>query len=180
MATSRISFRMAQAFGVVGAAWLSGNIAALSLISVPALSRSQAQDSVQPGILSKQWKYNYEAGKTQNPPVAVAVAASFSYLAWSVRSGTQLGRLAPAHSVQLFSTAAILTIGIIPYTIIAMRPTNNKLLAKAEQEFDLKGASASVTSDDREVGELLKKWTFLNGIRSLMPLLGSAAALLAA
>jgi uncharacterized membrane protein len=75
----------------------------------------------------------------------------------------------PKNSVALYSIAAVLTIGIVPWTIIAMMPTNNKLLAKAEQ-------SASVMADDKEVSDLLRKWTILNGIRSLLPLAGTAVA----
>jgi Domain of unknown function (DUF1772) len=60
-----------------------------------------------------------------------------------------------------------------------MLPTNNKILAKAEQTTIGKGA---VAADDKEVIELFKKWSILSGIRSLLPLLGgvvSMAAILA-
>lgn len=60
-----------------------------------------------------------------------------------------------------------------------MNPTNQKLLAKAEEASRMKSAGVAGNEDEKEVGDLLKKWTFLNGIRSLLPLLGSAAALVA-
>ncbi|KAJ8096611.1 DUF1772-domain-containing protein [Lipomyces tetrasporus] len=176
MAASGISFRVAQAVGVGGALWLSGNIAALSLISIPALVRSQTEDSVPTSILSRQWKYTFEAGKSQNPPIAVATATSFCYLAWSVRAGTQLGRLVPRNSIALYCIAAILTIGIVPFTIIAMTPTNSRLIAIAEQKRD---AGGSVKPNDEPVEVLMKKWMFLNGIRSFLPLLAGATALVA-
>jgi hypothetical protein len=129
--------------------------------------------------LARQWKYIFDDGKVQNPSVAVIAGTSFAYLAWSVRSGTALSLIVPKNSVQIYSAAALLTYGMIPYTMIFMLPTNDKLMAKAEQAFGAKGA---VAADDKEVGELLRKWSILSGIRSLLPLLGgvvSMAAILA-
>ena len=85
----------------------------------------------------------------------------------------------PKNSFQIYSAAAFLTFGMIPYTMIFMLPTNNKLMAKAEQ---VAGAKGAVAADDKEIIELLRKWSFLSGIRSLVPLLGgvvSVAAILA-
>jgi hypothetical protein len=155
---------------------ITGNIEALSLISVPALSRSQKQDSVPAGHLVRQWKYIYDDGKVQNPSVAVIASASFAYLAWSVRSGTALSLIVPKNSFQIYSAAALLAIGMVPYTMIFMLPTNNKLMAKAEQAAGAKGA---VAADDKEVIELLRKWSILSGIRSLVPLLGGVVSMAA-
>lgn len=57
-----------------------------------------------------------------------------------------------------------------------MSSTNNKLIAKTEEEIPGKGGAAV---KDEEVEGLLKKWTTLNGVRSVFPLLGSAVALVA-
>jgi hypothetical protein len=152
----------------------------VSILSIPALSKSQTKDSVSADILSRQWRYNYEAGKARAPPVAVTVGASLSYLAWCVRSGTQLHSLAPKNSAQFYGTAAILVIGIIPYTLLAMSSTNAKLMARAELNLSSsKNTSAATALDDKEVGELLKTWIVLNNVRSIFPLLGSIAALAA-
>lgn len=107
----------------------------------------------------------FSSGKAQNPPIAAAAAASFSYLAWTLRS-------VPGNKARLYGAAAVLTIGIVPWTLLAMNPTNQKLIAKAD-------STATVKDDEKEVEELLKKWGTLNGIRSLLPLLGSAAAVVA-
>ncbi|KAE9377164.1 DUF1772-domain-containing protein [Stipitochalara longipes BDJ] len=179
MSSISTTFRTAQAVGLGGAMWLSGNIEALSLISVPALSKSQKQDSVPAGILARQWKYIYDDGKIQNPSIAVIAGTSFAYLAWSVRSGTALSLVVPKNSAQIYSVAALLTYGMIPYTAIFMLSTNQKLMAKADQAVGAKGA---VATDDKEVIELLKNWAVVSGIRGLLPLLGgivSMAAILA-
>jgi len=60
-----------------------------------------------------------------------------------------------------------------------MLSTNNVLMAKADQAVR---AKISVATDDKEVIELLKKWSFLSAVRGLLPLLGgvvSMAAILA-
>lgn len=82
----------------------------------------------------------------------------------------------PKNSALIYSTAALLTIGMVPYTMIFMLPTNDKLTAKAEQHASAKGA---VATDDKEVIELLKKWSFLSGVRGLLPLMGGVVSLAA-
>lgn len=75
---------------------------------------------------------------------------------------------------RLYGLAALLTIGIVPWTLLFMNATNQKLLVKAEENV---GAKDVVK--DEEVGDLLRKWTTLNGVRSVLPLLGSTVAFLA-
>lgn len=61
---------------------------------------------------------------------------------------------------------------IIPFTIVFMRDTNNKLLAHAAK---VKKDELSVTETE-EVDSLLEKWTTLNGLRSVLPMVGAVAA----
>jgi hypothetical protein len=70
----------------------------------------------------------------------------------------------------MYGMAAVLTVGIVPWTILAMSGTNERLIAVAEG----KGKE-----DEGEVGVLLGRWTALNGVRSLFPLLGSVVAVMA-
>ncbi|GFF56829.1 hypothetical protein IFM58399_10408 [Aspergillus lentulus] len=63
-----VGFRVAQAIGFIGAAWLSGNIAALSMNAVPSLLRSQKETNLPLTATAKQWREMYEAGKAQNRP----------------------------------------------------------------------------------------------------------------
>ncbi|KAL2812896.1 DUF1772-domain-containing protein [Aspergillus cavernicola] len=174
MSSFPFGFRLAQAIGFSGAAWLSGNIAALSLIAVPALTTSRREDQAPPKLLVKQWRNMYEAGKTQNPPIAATTAAAFFYLAWSVREGGPLFRQATYSRAGLYSTAAVLTLSIVPYTFVAMRTTNGSLLdlASSPTEFSERATTAS--------GTLLDRWGFLNGIRSILPLAGGLMGMAAA
>ena len=107
----------------------------------------------------------YVRGKTQNPPIAAVVAGSFSYLAWTLRS-------VPGNKAGLYGVAAVMTIAIVPWTLLLMNPTNRSLIEKAGAAVELKG-------DEEEVQGLLRRWGNLNGIRSLFPLVGGVAGALA-
>ena len=76
----------------------------------------------------------------------------------------------------LYGAAALLTIGIVPWTLLAMDRTNRKLIAKAEDDGE---GGAAIVVQDAEVEGLLKKWGVLNGARSLFPLAGSVVAMIA-
>lgn len=70
---------------------------------------------------------------------------------------------------RLFAVAAALTVGIVPYTVLLMKATNDKLLRfakKAEKE------ELSALEGEESV-QLLRRWTLLNGVRSLLPLTGA-------
>lgn len=143
----------------------SGNIAALSAITMPALIQCHKDDQLSTIKTVRLWKAMFDRGKSQNPPIAAATTSAFFYLAWSVRSGTSLYRLARPNASALYGLAAVLTIGIVPYTLVTMTPTNNALIAKAES----KTADAS-SHLDTEVEGLFRKWSSLNAGRSLFPL----------
>ncbi|PTU24154.1 hypothetical protein P175DRAFT_0497273 [Aspergillus ochraceoroseus IBT 24754] len=164
---------MAQAVGLTGAGWLAGNIASFSLVTAPALLQSCHSYQVPASLIVKQWRELYEKGKRQNPPIAASVAAAFAYLAWSVRQGTSLAPLAPRNGVALYSAAAVLTLGIVPWTLIAMTSTNKALLDRASATW------VSTDKSNEEVEGLLEKWTVLNAIRSLFPLAGGIVGYLA-
>ncbi|KAJ9483998.1 hypothetical protein VN97_g9389 [Penicillium thymicola] len=166
-------YRVAQAIGLTGAAWLSGNIAALSMNAAPALLRARSEDRLPIANVVKLWRNFYESGKSQNPPIAVLTASAFFYLAWSTRSGVSLLRQVARNTTTLYGTAAILILGIMPYTITAMSSTNNALLAKAEL------ASEPTAQVSMEIEELVSKWISLNVFRSLLPLAGGLLGIFA-
>lgn len=152
--------------------WWLGNIAALSLNAIPALKSTVEENDVQAQKAAKQWKQAFESGKSQNPPVAISASAAFIYLAWQSNSSIQQ---VANMKLQLYTAAALLTIGIIPFTLIFMNTTNRKLSIFAQE------ATRSVPTDklSSKVKKLLAEWQLLNGIRSMLPLLGGAAACMA-
>ncbi|KAJ5635255.1 uncharacterized protein N7484_008568 [Penicillium longicatenatum] len=169
MTSKLFGYRLAQATGISGAAWLSGNIAALSTIATPALVQSQTDDHKSPSLLAKQWKALFDIGKRKNPPIAAAAATSLAYLAWSVRRGSPLYKATTYSRSGLYIAAAVLTVGIVPYTLILMDGTNHALLKKAQSTSDA----------DKEVSALVERWNSLNLGRSIFPLAGALCAVVA-
>ncbi|CAO2649665.1 Nn.00g070500.m01.CDS01 [Neocucurbitaria sp. VM-36] len=159
----------AKVVGLTGAAWLSGNIAALSFISVPAVVRGREGGAITYASAVEVWKKMYEAGKAQNPPIALGCATSFAFLAWTSRS---LQGMSSGRNSKLFALAAFMTIGIVPYTIAVMKPTNDKLM-----QFATKTKKTELSATDQEsIDAILQQWTFLNTLRSAFPLAGAAIA----
>ncbi|KAF7130997.1 hypothetical protein CNMCM5793_003932 [Aspergillus hiratsukae] len=166
------AFRAAQVLGLTGAAWLSGNMSSLSLITTPALLQSLHEKQVSPSTAAKIWANVYNTGKTQNPPVAAVTSAVFFYLAWSVREGTALSLLVARNSSLLYSAAGMLTGGIVPFTLACMMATNRALEEKVGAKDEVEGTRA-------EVEELLEKWGVLNAVRAGLPLVGAVVAVMA-
>ena len=129
----------------------------ITVVSVPGLLAAQI-----PGrTLAIQWQAIFDRGKVAAPGIALLSLLSYAYLAYS---HYQEGR-----EWKGFATAALLTIGIVPFTLIAMAPTNNTLIGVAS------GAVTSV--GDEAARQLVEKWGGLNLTRSLLPLAGSVVGL---
>jgi hypothetical protein len=148
----------------------TGTIGGLSTIATPALVQSHREDNIPSSTIAKQWQRLFEFGKAQAPPIAASVAVSFGYLAWSVRAGAPLFKQTPVSRTALFSTAAVMTVGIVPFTIVFMSATNDALLKKAASTSDAAG---------EDTIDLVEKWMTLNRLRSLLPLAGAFCGILA-
>lgn len=126
-------------------------MAGLSLFSVPAL-QSTPQTAVQ------GWATIFNRGKAMIPPVVVAAGLFYGYAA-------SAARLDGDASWKGFAAAAVLNVVTVPFTIIAMNPTNETLLNAAKE--------SSATAGKSSTTELIAKWARLNLIRSLLPLSGA-------
>jgi hypothetical protein len=133
-----------------------GVIAGLSLVGVPAALGV-------PGAAAPVWAGLYNHGKALMPKVAASVALSYMYAAYDCKRRTP--NAAGIDGWKGYVAAGVLGVSIVPFTIVAMSPTNNKLLAVAA------GASKLNAGD---VSRLVDKWAALNVGRSLF-LLASAA-----
>ncbi|OBT39071.1 hypothetical protein VE00_09913 [Pseudogymnoascus sp. WSF 3629] len=148
------SARVLQTIGLTTTAFLAGTSASFSLYAVPRILESPTP------ILLKQFKHMYAAGHDSLPAGTVVAATSLLYLAYDSRAaGTTAWRG--------YVTAAVLALGIVPYTLAVMMGTNNVLLGKAEEEEEKVEAQAA------SVKQLVDQWAMMNLGRSL--LLASAA-----
>ncbi|CAD0110381.1 unnamed protein product [Aureobasidium uvarum] len=165
---------VAKIVGLTSAAWLSGNISALSLISLPAIANVKQDSTLSNAHAVKLWEQTFQRGGSQNPPIALSGAISLGFLAWSLRSLRTVTAVG-LRSSPLFAIAAVSTMAIVPFTIVFLNPTNNKLLVYAAKA---KKDELSVTETE-DVDALLEKWTFLNRVRGFLPLAGAVAASIA-
>ncbi|KAI4732792.1 hypothetical protein E4T50_16645 [Aureobasidium sp. EXF-12298] len=159
---------IAKIIGLTSAAWLSGNISALSLISIPAVANIKQDSSLSNAHAVRLWQQNYQRGASQNPPIALGASASLGYLAWSLRNLRTATVLSLRPSL-LLSIAAVSTMAIVPFTIVYMRATNNELLALAAKA---KKDEVSVVETE-DVEALLERWTALNRLRGVLPMVGA-------
>ncbi|EAW25722.1 anthrone oxygenase encC [Aspergillus fischeri NRRL 181] len=161
---------------ITGGVWLSGKITAHSLVSVPALLQSKSEDGLSSCTILLVWRRIYECGHTHSPQIAACTSTAFAYLAWCASDRTP--RL-------LYGTAASLVMGIVPYTLLFMGPTNCQLLKRAAAEGEEKVTGATRGNDmvnapsEVTTEELLSHWKFLAGIRGLLPLAGGILGLFA-
>ncbi|KAJ5810981.1 hypothetical protein N7447_010497 [Penicillium robsamsonii] len=115
----------------------------------------------------------YQRGHAHSPKIAVVTSGAFAYLAWCTNR-TNVTR-AP---MLLFGTAASLVTGVVPFTLLFMRQTNNALMERAADEEI--SPDAPVPRPDQKTSEqLLAQWATLTGIRGLLPLAGGILGLVA-
>ena len=164
----------------------------LSLVTIPTLGIAARHPSAMgthqtPGTaiahLSHQWSDAYDRGIYLYPTTAFVSSLANCYLAWALRGAPGPTAVNCSWS-SFYITAAVTTVGIIPWTLIVMWPTNMKLKAHAARDDAAvaDGTKGMVVSDqekakrakeDEEVPALVKKWGELNFYRSLFTVAGA-------
>jgi hypothetical protein len=150
---------------------LAGYIASMSIAGIPAAAKAPSNFAV------RQWRTIYDIGVNSAPKVALASASAFGYAAYLVSksNSSPTASFSTTNPVFMLSIAAVSTVMIAPFTLLAMLPTNKALDTKLESAEN----GTTVKSDDDELRSLLKTWAGLNGIRSVFPLLGAVIGLCA-
>ncbi|KAJ8076302.1 hypothetical protein PM082_000722 [Marasmius tenuissimus] len=162
MSTSSATFgpRTAQALAIAGSAFLSGSIISISTVSAPALIVPGA--FYFPNQVAQQWKALYTRGASTMPPLAILSSSAYFYLAYKLSNWS-------TGMTRKYIVAGLLTIGIVPYTLLVMAKTNEKLSAKA---VDVPTEKSEV-ADGPEVKDLVESWTTMNFVRGVLPLAGT-------
>ena len=143
---------------------LKGKIAAQGLVTVPALLRSIAEDATPARVIITIWHRVYQSGHAHSPKIAGLSSTAFAYLAWKA----QCRHAWTDPPVLLYGAAALSVVGIVPYTLAFMEPTNNALLERAR---DVEASPSKNLADNHYVMELLARWKFLTLGRSLFPMM---------
>jgi len=164
--------KVLSVLAVGGSGYLAGFMWSITALTVPLLPHASARIAV------KQWNDLYYRGAAIAPPFGMALALAFAYLSYA--SG--LGHGSPKGVA--FVIAAVFAGLNVPFTLAVMLSTNSALmkLGKESELTALEVEEDAVKSAEREVEVrvLVKRWGWLNVVRSLLPttaaLVGGAAA----
>ena len=100
------------------------------------------------------------------PPLAALTASLYGYTAYKLRSTSRTE--SQKKRWKLFTTAALLTLYIMPFTLIVMLPTNKALMRLNEMQIE----PGPLVSNLQEVRDLVRRWNWLHIGRSLGPVVG--------
>ncbi|POR35796.1 Uncharacterized protein TPAR_04006 [Tolypocladium paradoxum] len=137
---------------------ITGAITTISFISLPAIKAV-------PEASGQVWTEMYARGASSMPKIGAAVAVSYLYAAYDTHS--RGGRW------EGFAVAAACVASMVPFTLIVMKGTNDKLH---------KAAKDGVKGTDPHMASAMNTWGVLNFTRGLLPFAGAilgARALLA-
>ena len=105
-------------------------------------------------LAATEWAPSYKRAARMQAPLAVISTLS-ALVSWRLTDNI------------LWLVGALLIFAVIPFTLIAIRPTNNLLLDTARDRVSA------------ETRALLEKWGKLHAVRSILSLLASAVLLIA-
>ncbi|KAF2032419.1 hypothetical protein EK21DRAFT_110091 [Setomelanomma holmii] len=160
---------IAQTIGITASAYLLGQNASLSFISVPAVMQAPAP------LAAKQWFTVLNLGGTFGIPLAIGSGLATAYVA------SQQDASSTAFKLNLAAT--IFLPSIVPFTLVFIRPVNNKLIEKMKSmssaSLEDKAIEANV-AEGETTHALIDKWATLNLARAGLIAIGAICAALAA
>ncbi|KZV71140.1 hypothetical protein PENSPDRAFT_650894 [Peniophora sp. CONT] len=161
--------RAAAALGIVTSGVLTGAIFATSGFAVPAiLTTTRSSDGTQP--LLRAFQRLVKQSKALSAPLGLVSGALFAYAAARATSTPFItnGSFGAAHRTLLFSLAAALSVGTLPFTSVAMAG-NYEVLAKGADDK----VEAERIGTDKAVQNVVQ-WASRNWVRGVLPLVGCA------
>jgi hypothetical protein len=144
------TLRLAQGTTLLLSSLTAGTSLSLSYFLIPRLLESPTP------VMLTQWARTYARGAAVMPAAAVLSAAGMFWLSLVTREERARGYLA----------AGLLTVGIVPYTILVMTGTN-KTLKGLEGEMGIESAAAAAGKEvgveaERSAKGLVDWWGVLN------------------
>lgn len=119
------------------------------------------------------WHHIYNKGKTTLPPIAACAALAFFYAAYNFPNPVALQEI--ENTRNSLAIAGLLTVSIVPYTLLIMKPTNDALHAKSRAVTERSKNGFETILDDA-TKELIRNWNVLNFVRGALPLLATGLA----
>ncbi|PKS08415.1 hypothetical protein jhhlp_005126 [Lomentospora prolificans] len=149
------STELYQVVAIVMGALLSGAMVCISILTVPVILQTSTHSSQ----LLTQWVRMFYYGHIQMPSTALATFALYCFITLRRRSS---GLPWKAHLA-----AGLVTLAIVPYTLMFMLTTNNTLF-----DLEAKGRITDTISLE-DAKELVVTWNWLHAVRSMLPLVGA-------
>ncbi|KAI1079038.1 hypothetical protein F5B20DRAFT_190513 [Whalleya microplaca] len=151
---------VATGCGILTSAVAAGIGTSLSVIGIPTILNTGAPTDV----MLRQWRFQFLRGRSFMPIVGTLNAATYLFIAYNY------------YTIGLewrgFAAAGFSTFSLVPFTLIFIMGTNNKLLAACSSS-DRK----EKTMSDATATALIKRWGELNVVRQLVPMIGTGLAL---
>ncbi|OTA84498.1 hypothetical protein M434DRAFT_400443 [Hypoxylon sp. CO27-5] len=143
--------------GILGSAWISGSIGALSICAIPAILQSGTTTE---GLL-KGWHIQFSRGMYYIPTTGAFIALNYLYLAYRHRGYGLEWRG--------YAVGALSNLLLAPFTLLFIGGIN-KIMITANS-----GTGKSLSQDVAR--QLITRWGNLNAIRVVMPLAGAVLGL---
>lgn len=160
---------------------------------LPARQPTTTIPSDEPGTpiphLTHQWLDLYKHGRNTFPLIAIGSSLANGYLAWVLRDTPAPDSALMGYGwTGCYAAAIASTMGIVVWTLTAMKDTNKRLTAIATRDDAAvaEGTKGMVVSEqekvkrakeDSEVPALLKRWAELNLCRAVFPFVGAVISL---
>ncbi|KAI1099669.1 hypothetical protein F4804DRAFT_75903 [Jackrogersella minutella] len=143
--------------GILGSAWISGSIGALSIFAVPAILRSGTTTE---GLLGG-WHLQFNRGMHYLPTTGAFIALNYLYLAYRYR--------AEGLEWRGFAAGAVANLLLPPFTLLFIAGINSIMI----------GAKSGVGKplSQEAARSLIGQWGKLNAVRMFMPLAGASFSL---
>lgn len=126
----------------------------------------QASILLTPEQKLKSWRLNFEVGKAHLGGSTALAATSFLLAAIYARPGSV--------SRPPLITATLASMGVVAFTILAMGPTNKRLL-QLNQEAD----AGTLKASNAEIKALISRWKSLHNLRIVIGTVGYTAGMAA-
>ncbi|KAI0429535.1 hypothetical protein F5Y09DRAFT_342529 [Xylaria sp. FL1042] len=144
---------------IVGSAWISGGIGALSISTIPAILQSGAPTD---GLV-RAWHTQFTRA-LYIPAIGVITGLNYFYLAYRHRS---VGR-----EWRGYATGGVANLLLVPFTLMFIAGINNTLIASLS---NAQGGRSLMSLDAAR--QLIRRWGDLNFYRIFMPFAGAALGL---
>jgi hypothetical protein len=125
-------------------------------------------------IQLQQWQAIYDLGKLVSPTVGIASSSVWGYAAWF--SYTHAHR--SSSDWKFYALAGLVTLSILPWTILVMMPTNLDLMKRAKATVEVEGEKDGAFK--AESVKALDRWNVMNYVRAVPPMVGAWIGLYAA